>query len=542
MLQLSGDESFWLTLMLSGDEHTLRDNVTLLSVFWQDEAPGSLLAALREAGLCDTLQGQWLWQDARHGWLALRFSGPKISAEQAQQIEFCFRQHLAAISLCTSEQHQHYAQLARHDFACLSPLEQLRGRALGFAPADYVPQGFSAFLAALAQVPCSRLLTQQQLDRAESVQTQGSRCCAKVAAAKPERILNACILFYPTAQPAVLPLLSPIAMPLPRIAPRQQVETLLLRPAFYHTLSDADAQARQLLLRPVLAELRHAGGTGSWQQRQGVWQLVLNLPVGESHALLAVYDALEALNLTPELKPQVLAQTIVIRQLLAALPTQLIVPTRDARWLAAWCGKHSALHQRVAHLLSDFTPGLANCAQSPRLQRGIKPIRCTGGDQALLLFIPLPLADDRHLAALRALSLMLEPRFFQRLRVDQQIGYVVSARYQRVADVDGLMLALQSPQIPWQTLLGHCKRFLREIVAELDAITPQTLAAWQATLREQCDASDNAEAALQGLRQQQGLPNLTRDAVASLTLPLIQQLHIRLLRERRRWRILVNQS
>ena len=543
MLQLSGDESFWLTLMLSGDEHALRDNVTLLSVFWQDEAPGSLLAVLRESGLCDTLQGQWLWQDRQHGWLALRFSGPKISAEQAHHIEHCFWQHLDAIKLCSSQQQQHYAQLARHDFACLSPLEQLRGRALGFAPADYVPQGFSAFMTALAQMPCSRLLTQQQLDSPESVQTQGFTLLRKKGLPQTlSTFATPAFFFYPTAQPTVLPLLSPIAMPLPHFVPRQQVETLLLRPAFYHTLSDADAQERQALLRPVLAELRHAGGSGSWQQRQGVWQLVLNLPACESNALLAVHHAIEALNLTPQPKPQTPAQAIVIRQLLAALPAQLIVPISDAQWLAAWCGKHTVLQQRVAHLLSDFTLGLSNCVQPPRLQRGIKPIACTGGDQALLLFIPLPLADDRHLAALRALSLLLEPRFFQRLRVDQQIGYVVSARYQRVADVDGLMLALQSPQIPWQTLLGHCKRFLREIVAELDAITPQTLAAWQATLREQCDASDNAEAALQGLRQQQGLPNLTRDAVASLTLPLIQQLHTRLLRERRRWRILINQS
>lgn len=539
-LQLSGDESFWLTLMLSGDEHTLRDNVTLLSVFWQDEAPGSLLNALREAGLCDTLQGQWLWQDAQHGWLALRFSGPKISAEQAHHIEHCFWQHVEAIKLCSSEQQQHYAQLARHDFACLSPLEQLRGRALGFAPADYVPQGFSAFIAALAQASCSRLLTQQQLDSPEIVQTQGFTLLRKNGLPQSLSTFSTpAFIFYPTAQPAVWPPLSPIAMPLPRFAPRQQVETLLLRPAFYHTLSDAEAQARQTRLRPVLAELRHAGGSGSWQQRQGIWQLVLNLPACEPQALLAVHHALEALNLTPQPKPRPPAQTIVIRQLLAALPNQLIAPTIDAQWLAAWCGKHMHLHQRVSHLLSDFALDLANCVQPPRLQRGIKPIPCSGGDQALLLFIPLPLADDRHLAALRALSLLLEPRFFQRLRVDQQIGYVVSARYQRVADVDGLMLALQSPQIPWQTLLGHCKRFLRETVAELDAISPQTLAAWQATLREQCDASDNAEAALQGLRQQQGLPNLTRDAVASLTLPLIQQLHTRLMRERRRWRILI---
>jgi secreted Zn-dependent insulinase-like peptidase len=29
--------------------------------------------------------------------------------------------------------------------------------------------------------------------------------------------------------------------------------------------------------------------------------------------------------------------------------------------------------------------------------------------------------------------------------VEQQIGYVVSCRYQRVADRDGLLMALQSP-------------------------------------------------------------------------------------------------
>ncbi|MBK0092767.1 pyrroloquinoline quinone biosynthesis protein PqqF [Erwinia sp. S59] len=543
MLQLSDNESFWLTLMLSGEEPVLRDNVTFLSVFWQDEAPGSLLAALREAELCDTLQGQWLWQDKQHGWLALRFTGPKISAEQAQRIEHCFWQHLDAIKLCTPEHLQHYSQLAQHDFACLSPLEQLRGRALGFAPADSVPQGFSAFIAALAQKPCSRLLTQQQLDSPESAQTQGFTLRRKKGLPRSLSTSSTpAFSFYPAAHQAVLPTLSPIAMPLPRIAPRQQVETLLLRPAFYHTLSDEDAQARQTRLRPVLAALRHAGGSGSWQQKQGGWQLVLNLPVSESPALLAVHHALEALNLAPDAKPLAPAQTIVIRQLLSALPVQLIAPTSDTPWLAAWCGKHGLLHQRVSHLLSNFAPALVSSAQPPRLQRGIKPIPCTGGDQALLLFIPLPIADDRHLAALRALSLFLEPRFFQRLRVDQQIGYVVSARYQRVADVDGLMLALQSPQIPWQTLLGHCKRFLRETVADLDAIAPPTFAAWQATLREQCDIRDNAEAALQGLRQQQALPNLTPDAIASLTLPLIQQLYHRLLRERRRWRILINQS
>jgi secreted Zn-dependent insulinase-like peptidase len=196
----------------------------------------------------------------------------------------------------------------------------------------------------------------------------------------------------------------------------------------------------------------------------------------------------------------------------------------------------------VAHLLSDFTPDLARYTPPARLQRGIVPIACDGRDQGLLLFMPLPQADDASLAALRVLALMLETRFFQRLRVDQQIGYVVSARYQRVTDVDGLMLALQSPNISWRALLDHCKRFMREMVAEIATISPQKLAAWQASLMMQCASKDNGEAALETLRQQHVLATLNRAAIQALTLPQIEQLHQRLLRERHRWLILVNQS
>ncbi len=75
-------------------------------------------------------------------------------------------------------------------------------------------------------------------------------------------------------------------------------------------------------------------------------------------------------------------------------------------------------------------------------RRGVERLVYPGGDTALLVFIPLP--DGASLAALRLLAQHCEPLFFQRLRVEQQIGYVVSCRYQRVADRDGLLMALQS--------------------------------------------------------------------------------------------------
>ncbi|PCR46371.1 hypothetical protein CQA88_31990, partial [Klebsiella pneumoniae] len=59
--------------------------------------------------------------------------------------------------------------------------------------------------------------------------------------------------------------------------------------------------------------------------------------------------------------------------------------------------------------------------------------------------------DGASLAALRLLAQHCEPLFFQRLRVEQQIGYVVSCRYQRVADRDGASLAAL------RLLAQHCE-------------------------------------------------------------------------------------
>ncbi|XXN64876.1 pyrroloquinoline quinone biosynthesis protein PqqF [Enterobacter ludwigii] len=542
ILSLPGDENFSITLLLQGDERALRDNVTLIRAFWQDEAPGSLMAQLRNEKLCDALEVQWLWREGQRALLTLRFSAQQLSSTAAQRIEYHFWQHLAAVTQCQASQLQHYAQLVQQDFAALSPLEQLRGQALGFAPGCALPDNFSHFVAALQDQPRTRLLTQQQ-HSGEPYQTQGFTLQLADWLPQPLAVTRpATFGFFPSSTTMTLPRLPPVAQPLPLIAPISQVETLLLRPAFYQTLSEEEAQSRQRLLRPVLAELRHAGGSGSWQQKQGSWQLVLNLPAAADRALLSVHQALLALDAPVLQQPAASNPSIVIRQLLAALPTRLLRPREQPQWLAAWCGVDSALRQRVAHLLSDFTPELARYAKPARLQRGIVPINCDGHDHALLLFMPLPHADDASLATLRVLAMMLETRFFQRLRVDQQIGYVVSARYQRVADVDGLVLALQSPDLAWRALLSHCKQFMRASMAEIAALTPEMLKTRQTSLLAQCAGKDNGEQAIETLRKQQGLATLNHAAIQALTLSQLAKLHYLLLRERHRWLILVKKE
>ncbi len=141
-------------------------------------------------------------------------------------------------------------------------------------------------------------------------------------------------------------------------------------------------------------------------------------------------------------------------------------------------------------------------------RRGVERLVYPGGDTALLVFIPLP--DGASLAALRLLAQHCEPLFFQRLRVEQQIGYVVSCRYQRVADRDGLLMALQSPDRRAGELLRCGKDFLRQL-APMDEATFRPL---QQRLAAQIRASRPPEArALSALRQEYGLPELTPQAV-----------------------------
>ncbi len=106
----------------------------------------------------------------------------------------------------------------------------------------------------------------------------------------------------------------------------------------------------------------------------------------------------------------------------------------------------------------------------------------------------------------------------------------MSSRYLRSADHDGVLFALQSPNLSVGRLLQHCKRFLRSLDNEIATLDIDTL---KAQLRV-----DESNAALTALRREQGLHDLTQTSIDALTLDDLQQLHTRLTNQRRRWRVL----
>ena len=529
LLRVAGPERFWLSYLLSHNEQINRDVVTLLREFALDDAPGSLLATLRSQGLCEALNMQWLYLADNACWLALVFEGESLTPDRARKTEAVWLAWLQALRHSSPAQRAHYGELAHERFARLAPLDQLRERAFGFAPGNR--GDFNVLISALSADHATRLFSAPGIE-GELCCSQGLTFQRQYWQMQPADNVEPAFRFYPLEAVFAEPELPSAAQPLLHCEQGKQPATLILRPEFFHNFSAAEGKARTAQLRAFFGTLRHLGSEGEFSAREGVWQLRLRLP--EQHRLWAVNAALTELAKPLSESRTAQEEGIAIRTLLAQLPEQLHASQPFDHWRAALTGGDAALHQALTRLLSAF-PATFNAAQRPDAPPPLRPLRRVthaSDEQALLLFVPLPSQDEATLAAARALALLYEPRFFQRLRVEQQVGYVVSCRYQRCGDRDGILFALQSPDQPPAALLRHCKNFLRSFSS---VITAAELANLQSRLMPFIQPQQDADAALRALRQQAGLPLLTEAAIQALTPADLHQLHQRLRRERRRW-------
>lgn len=460
------------------------DNVTLFREFLLDDAPGSLIAGLR------------------------------------------------ALQQTTDEQQRHYYRLAQQRFSALPTLEQLRQRAFGFAPGA-APVGFYAFCANLRAAPTSYLAC-KKMETAEIIASQGFALPLSHWRRQPVADDSPIAFsFYPQTARYAAPAPTSEAAPLLHLSAQTQPPTLILRRPFYSRVERAHGVAMGKQLRPLLAELRHIDGSAEWQTVDGSWQLTLRLPdamVTAEPIIGAIIDRLSH----PAPATTSVPEGIAIRELLQQLPERLASdPPRDG-WLAALVGGSAGHAHGLARQLGLLrAPVNAEPLSLSGCPGGIEHIPHASADSALLVFIPLP--PGASLAALRMLALCCEPQFFQRLRVEQQIGYVVSCRYQRIADRDGLLLALQSPDRSPVNLLGCCKRFLRELTPCDEAAFSVLRQQLATQIRSPMDASATAVAAL---RQRYGLPVLTPQAIDALQPDEIIALWREMTRRRRRWRVL----
>lgn len=514
-LATQGPGELRITAALRGDIATIRDNVTLMREFLQDEAPGGAMYGLRQQAWAQQLEFAWLSLESAGGWLALQFE-----TEQPEAICAWYPQALRALAQTSQAQQRHYLRLAQQRFAALTPLDQLRERAFGFAPPAHTA-GFIPLLRQLMNAPQARLWSSPAV-QGDTVETQGFTLALQPWSPGHFNGAMPTLRFHPQATHA--PHLTPPAAraPLLHLAPGKEPVTLLLRPPFFTTLSrGAAAVAIDHRLRPLFALLRHQGGRGSWREIEGVWQLEAQLPPESEAWLASLPDALHQRDSqTAEPPPD----DVAIRELLRRLPQAVASAAPAEGWCAALYGGSPQQHDLIARWLSPL-PGTTDEKAAELVQGNRLTVKHHSHDGALLLFLPCP--PEVSLAALRALALLMEPRFFQRMRVEQQIGYVVSCRYHRCVDRDGILFALQSPQMMPDALLEQCHLFLQQLRIPDDAETLETLSA---RLNAQLNAAPDATSALQsGLRQAHGLRDFDKASTESLTLTQLHQAQAQLL-------------
>nr|WP_122663991.1 pyrroloquinoline quinone biosynthesis protein PqqF [Pseudomonas viridiflava] len=266
-------------------------------------------------------------------------------------------------------------------------------------------------------------------------------------------------------------------------------------------------------LKPLARDAKQAGVNLEFSAYGDYWQLKLSgldAPMPE-----ILKQALQHLNAADEAALGRLRQTgdepalIPIRQLLKALPDCYLNATpadetSDVQtfWSATqWISFTSGFAQETIPMLNTVllnTPGRRDeqTLRAPALANGKhwEAGAPTSSESAVLLFCPAPSSSVIDEAAWRLLAHLAQAPFYQRLRVELQLGYAVFSGLRQIAGRTGILFGVQSPNASVPQLVGHIERFLDELP---ERVNDADVAAQAATLITQLDvdAMETAQAA-----------------------------------------------
>ncbi|MBU9810744.1 pyrroloquinoline quinone biosynthesis protein PqqF [Rahnella sp. SL6] len=447
---------------------TLSPALTLLRQLLTDEAPGSLLEQLRTQALADSVRVSLPYTDTTHAILSIEFLVCDTPLALRAGVETLFCHWLQQVRDLSTGHLQHYVALARRDFSRLTPLEQLRARTLDFPPA--AQNGWQKLLSELKPENMTRLWIARDV-HGHNASVQGFTLPVSFSAwqSKSDSVTESHFMFYlPHAEEA-----------------HTADESIQTTGAPLTLLQACIARAS---LRALCALSAHQGNSliFSYEQGNGLLQLS-GCQAWTARTLAAALRLLRAPSPAAlaqgrrlfEQEQRQLRSDIAIRTLLATLPEVVSESSGE-----------------------------------------VHELRVAGDDAAVLVFCPLAENTAECLAATQILAYLLEPKFFRQLRVEKNIGYVVSCRFHQTARQSGILFALQSPSYDTETLLGFIDTFIAEIPSVIDGITPQTLEEKRCTLRESLSVrpADRLEAARQQwLREFACAPEINEASVAAIT-------------------------
>ena len=256
----------------------------------------------------------------------------------------------------------------------------------------------------------------------------------------------------------------------------------------------------QRSLQETQEDARQAGVEIAFSATGTQWLLKLTglqepMPGVLEHALkcLTQIDA-DSANAGPE------APLIPIRQLLKALPEHCLpsaVESNDAKqvWTTSrWDGLALGLNaqtQSAMGLALSRIPGTPD-NQLPTVptittQHLWSHIDTASSEHALLLFCPTAGHEIADEAAWQLLAQLCQTPFYQRLRVELQLGYAVFSALRQVHGQSGLLFGVQSPETAPVELLGHIQQFLKDIPALIENLDDVHFTQKRQSLADQFD-------------------------------------------------------
>ncbi|SDB41481.1 coenzyme PQQ biosynthesis probable peptidase PqqF [Pseudomonas sp. NFACC23-1] len=255
-------------------------------------------------------------------------------------------------------------------------------------------------------------------------------------------------------------------------------------------------------LQDVREDARQAGVDVSFQSSGNQWLLKLiglqaPIPLVLEHILTKLAQPLPMALARHEPPP------MPIRHLLKALPdhcrpnrqaSALPMPDSDqsvwttARWDGLCIGLSAATQGALGPALARV-PGIAgdeaSLAPAPRGQRLWHTLQTHGEEPAVLLFCPTAIPTLADEAAWRLLAQLCQTPFYQRLRVELQLGYAVFSGLKQIDGQTGILFGVQSPSLSATQLSAHIEQFLAGLPALLQQLDDVSLTGQQQALAAQ---------------------------------------------------------
>ncbi|MGO1396340.1 MAG: insulinase family protein [Halomonas sp.] len=95
-------------------------------------------------------------------------------------------------------------------------------------------------------------------------------------------------------------------------------------------------------------------------------------------------------------------------------------------------------------------------------------------------------------AATSVIAQWLDTPFYQQLRTEQQLGYIVNAGYSPLLEAPGIALVVQSPDVDSETIAERMDTFLKEASQRLEQLNNEELASYRQAVHDQLRQRDTS--------------------------------------------------